>query len=165
VADDVYWIFAMIVHPLYVNYSESRRGGEAMDDGPWASHEPEYIDLTIKHLYTEKDNYAEEVKAFFEPKVGDDGYLVTARYQTGSTFGTTSGKFVFVACYDTYDMAKELAREIEKHYDTRKNRKESYSFTPKTPYDGKIWCSWIGYFERLEDVEVDSYIIRTHPKR
>jgi hypothetical protein len=155
----------MIINTLYVNYNERRTGGEAQDKGPWASRSPEYIDLKVRHLYTQKDDYAEEVKAFFEPKHGEDGYLVTVRYQTGSTFGTTHGKFTFVACYDTYDMARDLAREIQQHYDTGKNRKESYSFTPKTPYDGSLWCSWIGYFERLEDIEVDSYIIRQTRKQ
>ena len=96
---------------LYINYMEYHTGGEPIGDGPWCDHEPEYIDLSINGIYRDPGNrmFYDSLEVSEELFNAETVYLLTARYSTGDTFSSQSGKFEFCGFYPTYEAAEKAA--------------------------------------------------------
>jgi hypothetical protein len=159
---------------MILTYNEHRHGGEAIDpEDKWTDHEPEYIDWYPGVIYIDEPLVSAKTKAgtpFVETvscsdavKKGDDIFLLVVRYQTGGTFGLTHGCWEIIGAYKTEDEAKKLGAIIEeddrisKLYE-RENRFKTIKLEPPPvrQYNGsnRGYLPWVGYFERLEDVEI-----------
>lgn len=98
----------------------------------------------------------------FEIEPGVQYYLLYAVYETGDSFGRDGGNTEWIGLYRDYDLAEEQARKIEAHangYDRRgSGGVDAYSV--KIVSDGgkeyQLHTPWNGYFERLEDLRVES---------
>ena len=146
---------------LYIDYDVYRSGGETIGDGPWADREDETTDLTINGVNVKPvETFGESVNTLFVPTVGMRIWLVTVRYSTGDTFGRSLGNYKFLTAYDNEDAAESLAKEIK--INAADDKGYQFSFVPKTPFpEEHVECgSWTGYFECLENVQVDSFIVR-----
>jgi len=63
-------------------------------------------------------------------------FWVVVRYTTGDTFGTSSGNWEKIGCYNNLKEAREVKKSIE-----------------DGTYEG--YKCWDGYFEELEDIEIN----------
>lgn len=137
------------MNTLYINYSEGRSGGELCEgeeNGPYASHEPIWTTFQINGIYTPEtwDNsnwYKEEIQVDFTPNVGMPVYVVIVRYSSGNTFGRVNGCWCIEGVYTSIEEAENIKSKI---------------------YDGTFeeYAPWIGYFEYLEYVDIEFFIIR-----
>jgi len=145
---------------VYIDFDSYSEGGEAESDEAYSNRSPEYISLTINGVHkTSVEAFGESVKTLFNPRKGMKVWLVTVRYTTGDTFGHSSGNYKFIACYDNGEDAESLAQEINANSKDRGGYQ--YSFKPKTPYvEDELYCgAWTGYFESLDNVQVDGFTI------
>lgn len=161
---------------MIITYYETRTGGEPEDpEDRWTSHAPEYIDWGVRGVFVDEPGMSakdkakswvvQEVKADFVPKPGDWITLVTVRYQTGSTFGTTHGCWEIIGAYKTSEEAQKMAdliwadenqcRKYEQEMREHQYRKGKKPEVPKNLYEG--YKPWRGYFENLEDIQVESF--------
>lgn len=132
------------MYDLYLTYNEYRSGGDIEDPSDrWSNREPEHIDFSPKALFMERpeDIFAhglsdEEIYIKDENlEFGKNVFLVVVRYQTGDTFGYSTGNWHIVGVFDDPEKAKETKKQINDDL-----------------YNG--YKPWDGYFEHLEDVEV-----------
>jgi hypothetical protein len=151
---------------LYVDFTATEDVEEDTygDDGPYTGYRETSTSIDIHSLSRESvETFGEDVEVDDKTFTAKEGYLVVVRYSTGSTFGRERGKYLFIAVFDDLDDAESLAAEIKKD-SAAGNRNDKWTFIPKTPNvayakDG-IHCSWKGYFERLESVDVESLRIK-----
>lgn len=132
---------------VYVIYDEYRSGGdvcEGDEDSRWPNYEDTFIEMNVRSILVSNPNvlYLDkvEVKDADEVEVGQTVYLVTVRYGTGDTFGRTNGAFHFEGAYTSRENANKVSDEIM-----------------SDKYNG--YCPWKGYFEQLECVDVESYVL------
>jgi hypothetical protein len=140
---------------LYIDYDATERiiSDDYGKNGPYTGYRESEKDLTVNALRRKAvgpfDDSIEVDKLVLCVEIA---WLVVVRYRTGSTFGHTSGEYAFIAVFDNRRAAKSLADEIQQDY---KNSK-CYELCPKikNPAYNTISCSWKGYFERLENIEI-----------
>jgi len=164
---------------LVLTYTEYHTGGEATNpEDEWTDHEPEYIEWNPGKVYIdEPERKAREKTAEWrvecleceEPvKPGDKIWVVVVRYQTGSTFGTSHGNWHIEAVFKNMDKALDVADQIRK--DDAAQREWNYSHPSykrkakdRPPEDKYVsprgYKCWQGYFEALEDVQVESFTV------
>jgi len=121
---------------LYIEYDETRDGGEALDDGPWPNHADTNVSVQFIQLHREPPKHRffyHSIEVSEELKKLDTAYLAVVRYSTGDTFGHTNGAWYVVDIAPTY-------KEAEKILDRAINEK---GYKP-----------WEGYFERFECTEI-----------
>lgn len=141
---------------LHINYDANSHTDSDNDEGdgsPYSGYRSTYIDLTVHGLTrSSKESFGDSLDVDDKVYAGDEGWLVVVRYSTGSTFSKESGAYKFIAVFQRRAAAQTLADEIKKDYRESKN----FKFLPKTknPAYDVIYCSWKGYFERLEQVQV-----------
>ena len=145
----------MSMKQLYIDF-ESRSTTISDDygcNGPYTGFRETETTIDVNGLLREsEETFGETVDVSDETYKADAGWLVVVRYSTGGTFSREHGRYEFVAVFNNVREAKALAKEIQKDNDSSKK----FSFTPQTKnvaYN-EIHCSWKGYFERLENVEV-----------
>lgn len=92
----------------------------------------------------------------FDVSPGDVVFVVVVVYTTGGTFGQTSGNTQVVAVFNDADKAVRLEEVIRE--DNKKNRSsfKNIEFEGMSIYPG----SWKGYFESLDDVKVETEVVR-----
>jgi len=139
-------------HSVYVRYSVTATGGEicsGQENDGWPSRDPEHRSHEVVGIFTDEENdgrrykhysYNEQTDVTFAPKSGNTVHLVLVIYQTGDTFGYSTGNVSVVGVYETSKEAKEIAKSI---------RAGTYSG----------YKCWDGYFERLESIEVSKHVI------
>jgi len=111
-------------------------------------------------------------------------FLVYAIYSTGDSFGHDDGCIEFVGLYESLDVAHENAQRLKIHNETYRQWNDPW-YTPSKqmsmaelkkleknfePYsvqlvtkdgtDYKMNVPWHGYFEHLDEVEVESVFVR-----
>lgn len=97
-------------------------------------------------------------------------YLLYVIYSTGDSFHHEEGCIEFIDLYQTKDKAEIAAKAIEKHYEKNKEYnigKDRYSL-PLTRDDLSkiVVCPpWIGYFDRLTSVNVESVTLMNERRR
>jgi hypothetical protein len=147
---------------LYVNYhSETDVEVDTLgEDGPYSGFRETSTSLTVRHLSrNSKETFFDDLDVTDEVFKADKAYLIVVRYSTGSTFGRDSGCYKFVAVFASKEDAIKVATEIDTHY---KEKDNGFSFSPsiKNPaYGSTIHCAWVGYFERLESVDIEALAI------
>jgi len=127
---------------LYVNYRETRTGGdicEGQEGDSWPDHEPTYIEYWVTNVTTKNVTpYHEEVEIECE-RTPLCVFVVIARYQTGDTFGYSTGNGCIAAVTLELDDAQKIVDKINKG--TYRSR---HGYNP-----------WEGYFEKLESVDYE----------
>src|SRR5574342_1351554 len=135
-------------YPLYLTYQEWREGGDIIDPSDrWSDREPEHINFVPTGLLVERNNAGIFPQGLMEDEVfgefsrGDIGYTVIVRYETGDTFGYSTGNWYLVGVYKNLDEAFEIKEKIQ-----------------NATYEG--YKPWIGYFERFESVEIHTLAVQ-----
>lgn len=107
------------------------------DDFGWATDTA--LDLHYITIGKVAETFKKEPKYVnFKAKVGDFLYLLTIRYSSSDSFGTGSGKFVFVEIYKTREEADDVASKLEKFYSRFRNRYEAKTEAEIMEYDNAI---------------------------
>jgi hypothetical protein len=95
---------------------------------------------------------------------GDTVWAVVADYESGSTFGRSGGHAQVLDMFTTLEEAEGLLAaaqaEPEKDAEGRVAWSDLYSFE----YNGESYSrSWVGYFERLQEITVWELVVRRNP--
>lgn len=98
--------------------------------------------------------YTRSIDTDFEPEVGQVVYPVVVLFGTGNSFGNSSGNVHIVGVYDNQDKAERLRKAIQDTYSS--GREPSFDFEGENINA----YTWTGYFESLENVFVESEIVR-----
>ncbi len=129
----------------FVSYSR-----EPIEDDEWDNGDSEYewtlnsVRLFEDYLsFVKKQNtyYYSVLQVPFQPKLGQEVYVVCVRYDTGSTFGRVNGKGTVVGIYETLAEANKIKEQID-----------------KDEFEG--YCEWKGYFENFQGCDIETMIIR-----
>jgi hypothetical protein len=124
----------------------------------WGSYEEHYQNSFVKIA---KGGKYPDVLSDFDFKVGDDVYVVWYEYSTGDSFGRSERACKYaMGVFKDLAPAKELKRAIEGFTKDRTTQSEDhYRFYCKTS-DGQEFeegfASWVGYFESLEGVHIET---------
>lgn len=100
-----------------------------------------------------------EAKQYWDLIVGYDVkpevayYLVYVLYSTGDSFSHHTGRITFIDMYQTIEEAEKAVKVIEKGVND--DDKYSINYIDNSGNDAKMYCPWIGYFESLEDVNIE----------
>ena len=129
-----------------------------------------YTDVYVNSIKIAKRWH--NLESSFDVNPGDKVYLVYVTYTRGSSFGSASGNVVYVDVFKDSDEAYALEKEIEQTYKNFKNPKQQSKRKAKKQEDyywvdyindGKLkkvyTGSWTGYFETLDNVTVEQFII------
>jgi hypothetical protein len=155
---------------LILTYTEHHTGGSPLDyDDEWSSCEPERIEWSPDNIYIDEPikKAREKTKTWNveclecneEVKPGDTLYLVIVRYSTGNTFTNISGAWHIAEVLKDREKAYEIEKQIWQDYNLYKNHRYDHKKLKKeSVYSG--YKPWSGYFEDLESVEVESFIVK-----
>ena len=106
-------------HFVFVQYDMHVEGGEiraGQEDCDYPNRETEYKTHTLIGVFTENVDqpryihYSGKTETDFEPKPGAAVHLVLVTYQTGDTFGHSTGNVSIVGVFATNAEADETAR-------------------------------------------------------
>lgn len=132
---------------VYIEYDESRSGGEAIDpEEEWSSHEDVNVDVNFIRLHREPPQ-----NRFFYDSIElpnnkmlqmDKLFLAVVRYGTGDSFGHTNGAWYIVGIAPTYQIAQAMLEEETKPSD------------PPKKGGWQHYKRWEGYFESLDGTEI-----------
>lgn len=156
---------------LYLKYEESSHGGQLYPDEPeeWGNHKPEYVYWRPIALTKNKPSgiFCETIEL---DKIQEKHYLVVVRYETGNSFGTSHGNYTIIKLCDNYEYASRIKEYIqydnevyyanenqfsEKIKDERKEKfPDIYGMFYNEGNSDLMYKKWLGYFEKLEDVEI-----------
>lgn len=94
--------------------------------------------------------YRKSLEVDFDVVPGTVVYPVLVEYRTGDSFGQSYGNIELVAIFNSLELAEGLRSTIL-HYD--------YGYDLE--YEGETYYAcWRGYFERLEQVHVETEVVR-----
>lgn len=139
---------------LYIKTTESSYGGEPESNEQWCHHSDVVrtvsFDSVCRTCSSGFWGRSESFEVSEEVFNSDRVYLVIVRYQNGGTFGRSLGNWHIQDAFADEQSALKLASSIlDKSYE--KENPQAYK-------------PWVGYFERLEDVEVHCFTIHeNHP--
>lgn len=134
-------------YPLYLDYEERQYGGDIIDPSDhWSDREDAYVEFYPRRLLKNRNNAGvfphglmkDEVHGEFN--INDPAFMIVVRYTTGDTFGRTCGYWHIEGVYTSRDFAEAIKRTIE-----------------NGTYNG--YNPWVGYFERLENVEIHAMVV------
>lgn len=143
-----------MINVLWGEHSYQSEPGEDTDEPySWRGVERTEID-DVEAVYSEGEGNPHRGMirpgAFTcEAKPGDTVYAVIVRYSTGDTFGREEGLAICLDVFSDKERAEELAQAAQ---DTDEFR--------MTVNDVEYYVSWVGYFESLEDVSVETLVVR-----
>jgi hypothetical protein len=110
------------MNKVYVTYEEYQTGGgivEGDEYKAWPDYEDTYVTFRVLDVYTPQTYdgkvwYKEEMIVDFEPKIGQEVYVVLVRYSTVSTFGRTFYCGYIAGVYNTLEEAESVEDKIYK---------------------------------------------------
>lgn len=109
------------------------------------------MDLDVVRLEVVTDKSHWQIETPFDLRVCETAYLVSAKYRTGSTFGSCEA-VEYVDVFKTYEDARSLADLIEKDGE---NDEFNTLYYINDGADRSIYTgSWKGYFEQLLSVTI-----------
>jgi len=125
---------------IYVNYSESRHGGEVcagQEEDRWPNYKPVMVDFRVGVCTQEATGcYYDTVETDFEPTHGETLFVVVVRYSDGNTFGQVNGLGSIQGVFRTAEEAHKLAEQ----------------FPERQGIQG--YKLWEGYFSAFESADV-----------
>lgn len=136
-------------YKLYLAYDESESGGDVapgQEGNNWPSYDDTHRSFYPRALHLDSLSFCETIEVPFDPAQYNYLHLVVVRYTTGSTFGTIYGAWHVEGVYRDSEEAQEIVDSINK---------ETY----------KGYKPWVGYFERLESVDIQTLqVVPKNPK-
>lgn len=121
---------------LYIDYTETREGGDELNDDQYSEHSPCQVSVKFNFLCREQSTR----KMFYHSvEVDNDtfnasvGFLAVVRYSTGDTFGSTDGMWEVIGCAPSHKIAEVMLKQA---------------------LEAPGHKTWEGYFESLEDTEI-----------
>jgi hypothetical protein len=142
---------------LYVEVSNPTRyyNREDVEWGSWEERNSfEGCKVYVADFSKDSASYRQSTEVDFEVSPGMIVFPVFVIYGTGDSFGHSSGNVQLVDVFDDAEKARGLKEAIRKA--TYENYKYSFEYEGKEYYAG----SWTGYFETLEDVVVETEVVR-----
>lgn len=157
-----------VLDDSYHEVTREAEPGEQWDgDDTYTSHNIKGIELVGKSGYG-------DVMLGYKPEMGGTYYLLYVIYSTADSFHCDEGCINFVDLYRTMEEAKENAKLLEKHYrlyeeghfDRNKDWNARYSVQLKNHGGTEFTyhCPFVGYFERLSSIEVESVSLKSSLK-
>lgn len=140
----------------YDSYSENTR--ESNEDDAWDRGDTDTSWTFLGVNLTQHDSqYALPVEDDIKP--GDTVYVVTAVYSTGDTFGHDAGHCME---FISYHKNSEIAYRNKKNIEAGLNKDKAYNYTIELDNGNTVsrYCPWDGYFESLDYVEVNEFIVK-----
>lgn len=124
---------------LYFTYNETSSGGDALEEGRYASRSDQEINIKFLNIYKSQpkdrffcDSIELSEKEYDLLSKKDFLYLAVIRYSTGDTFGRTNGAWSVVGVSATRIAAEKLCKKA---------------------LEGIGYKPWEGYFERYSHFE------------
>lgn len=103
--------------------------------------------------------YGDSVARDLDVQIGETVYAVVADYESGSTFGRSGGHAQVLDVFTTLPEAEALLEAAEAP-PASDDYSDKYSFT----YNGEQYSrSWVGYFERLNSLDIWDIQVREAP--
>ena len=141
----------VIIDKTYGGYSRTPDCDNKWDSGD------QFTDHCIKGFRIAKKSEYRDLVASFVPKKNVPYYLVYGIYDTGDSFGRDRGKIEFFDLFDNLEVA-ETNMKILEGIITKGKEKHDYTVTifdnKFKPY--KTTVPWLGYFENLQGVYVET---------
>jgi hypothetical protein len=155
-----------------INFIGSTRGGRPLTNEDFSDREDEVNDFSIHSvniinddLVVEKDWHSfcdsVDIALNFKAKKGDTVYVVVVTYEDGDTFGRSYGNICVVDVFENEEEAEKIASII--YGDEKKSDKDDI-FDKKVKRSFKGYAPWVGYFERLQSVDVFPFVISKFKK-
>jgi len=141
------------VNKLYLIFSETHTQGSNHSPGdgsPYSGYRDSHCNVQFESILSQMPHSSVHLEVDFSPVPGMDVYLVVPRYSTGGTFGGETGRWEVHKICLTEEAARATKQAIYKEYDVYKADKLNPSRRRKD-YESR---PWMGYFERLETVEI-----------
>jgi len=148
----------------YENYVEGGEICEGQENDSWPSHEPKQYDSGIEKVTLARTGLDYDTFDLVLPK-DRTVWVVSVRYSTGDTFGSSHGHLAIAGVYATKDEAEYVAETIQ--LAEEENQKGRWGEKPKfdeaTKARLKAWRQdtryfpWEGYFESIESVDVSCH--------
>jgi hypothetical protein len=141
-------LYVEISNPTSYDYSAPEQFGD------WESRSTyEGCRVFVGNYSDGPANYRSSIKVDFEVTPGMVVYPVLVIYGTGNSFGNSSGNVHLVDVFDDIGKARGLKAAIKESAQTSQYE---FIYKDKEYYAGY----WTGYFERLEDVIVETEVVR-----
>ena len=122
---------------IFIEYSSHSTGGDPLSNERWSSRSDQHTEVRWRRACKEHPGgFPETIEVDFDPIEVDVVFFIVVRYTTGDTFGTSYGNWEDIGCYKSLKEAREVKKSIE-----------------DGSYEG--YKCWEGYFESLEDVELN----------
>lgn len=144
-----------------VNYSYGEVTQEADPNDEWSADSTHtYNDVRGFQISIDGKRGYKDLDVKFDIDEDNTYYLLCVIYSTGDSFSNHGGQIDYIELYQDKGMADEAAKKIETDYKVYKKHSNTnradYSVTIKNNEDNdfKMSCTWKGYFESLESVEV-----------
>lgn len=137
-------------------YAEGGGISPGQEDESFPNREPEYVH--VERIFATRSSDRQSFLVGFNPDLVDEAYAVAITYETGDTFGRTSGE-VYVA--DVYLSQEEAQAHVEYVRRIAVNMQVSAKLADFSyEYNGKkYYAPWTGYFERFEAAHVETIAI------
>ena len=143
---------------------------EAEPGERWDNDDVSY-DHYIKGIKLVDHNEYGDIDLGYKPEEGKLYYLLYVTYSTGDSFHREDGRISFVDLYRTREEAEENVKLMREHYEKARDRRferiKKEKFNPYSVelknHEGNVFsfhCPYVGYFERLSSIEVESVYLK-----
>lgn len=146
---------------LYVQYKLSGDSWRDMHgEGDWDfswGEENNFNVIAVNTSSQSRKPYSineECVNVNFEASQGEKVYVVAMIYSTGDTFGSSSGNGEVIWVFKDFEYAKRAAESLKE-----KEKEYSIDFVDETGMHITLSNPGAGYFERIEQIRVESFIV------
>lgn len=134
---------------------------EADPEDSWGADDTS-TSWSIKGISLSDSDSQHALPADFAVEVGDTVYVVYAIYSTGDTFHRADGEYLEVL---SFHKNRETAYKNEASLNGRRDRGSAgndFQMTIEFDNGKKVQrhCPWDGYFESLDSVSVDSFVVQ-----
>ena len=143
----------MFGYEVVLEQTQLRYEHEGVEFGSWKSENR----WSIGSIVTKVDQHPDVVSPIDFPS-GSNALIVWIQWGSGDSFGHSSGANAeAIGIFKDMDSAVSLKKQIEEWSgETRDNFDYSYKFTTPDGQEFKSgYAPWAGYFESLEDVNID----------
>lgn len=136
---------------MYNSYYSEERYGDWSEDSSY-----EGCSVYQKGSFGKIGAYTTAKEVDFDVQVGMIVFPVIVVYSSGNSFGRSTGEVAVAGVYDTPEKAKKIADAIQANSEIGRNAE----YTIKVD-DEEVYCgAWVGYFECLESVHVETEVVK-----
>lgn len=146
-------------YKIYLQYSSTSVGGEREDDSEWPTYSPVYKTFTPEHIYLTERSFQETIEIGWKPKTGNKVWILVVRYSTGDTFSSSHGNWKIIDGYKNQMDATRIGQIIRDNPTDQNVLQEKLKKDKLGENFKHFYAVWVGYFDRLEDVEIHEMTI------